>query len=1410
MAEFDSNESRQNGSGRTNERPPRYIVGIGASAGGLESLESLFQHMPTTSGMAFVVVQHLSPDFKSMMSELLARDTTMRIVVVEDRVRVEADTIYLIPPRKEMIIAEGCLHLSEKDVSRGFTLPIDHFLESLGRELGEASIAIILSGSGSDGTRGIAEVSRRGGLVISESLDTAKFDGMPSSAQATGLVDLVVPPSEMGAVLAGYCADPGSLPRGKLDRQERDSSLKGIDAIIQLFRNVYDIDFASYKDSTVMRRIRRRLAMAQAETFDQYADILQSNPVELHALYGDLLIGVTQFFRDPEIFRSLCEDVLPEVIQNRKDQDGIRAWVAGCATGEEAYSIAIAFHEAMRVSGRNVPLKLFATDVHKRSIEHASRGCFTEEVLRELQPEHLERYFTVRTDGYQIRPEFRQMIVFAPHNVLRDAPFTDLDFVSCRNMLIYLRPAAQRRAISLFHYGLRVGGVLLLGGSESTGELASEFDVINERQRLYRKSRDVRLTHNLRSPLTSADTLHGGMLSHTIPQRPAPGAVRSRQIQDELLHRYMPPSILIDSSRSVIDTFAGAEKLLRFPTRQPSLDVLSLVDRDIRTTLSGAIARAMKEQAAVHFGKLSVATDEGTHVLDLTVEPLSGKADEACYLIKFEPIAELVPSIRVQPSSADSGSDADAGDSSLDAVTVSTLQQIDLDKSRVQILQLEDDLRYSRENLQATIEELETSNEELQATNEELIASNEELQSTNEELHSLNEELYSVNSEHQRKIEELAELNRDMNHLLENTDVATVFLDSDLRIRRFTSRVRVVFELIDEDIGRSIHVFGSKLRIDDLMDKLRGVLETGQPYEREVQSSNGTSYLMRLLPYHLRDRVSGVVMMWVDVSSLEVLRGRLRWLSAIVESTSDAIIGQDLSGMITSWNRGAELLYGYPAESMIGKEISVLVPADCHHEIGEYHRSILRNETVHSIDTVRLRSDGSPIHVSLTVSPVVNSENQVIGISKIARDISKRIQMEQEIRSQVQKREQFLAMLSHELRNPLNAVSSASAVLSDHRATAAARTASAATIQRQVGIINHLLADLLDVARISENRINLKFERLDLRELVPAVLEIVQPELDRHGCSLIFHLPDECVWVNGDRTRLMQVQVNLIHNAAKYSETKSPIRVTMEFLPDQIHLSVVDDGRGIPAGMLESIFEPFAQLDQSRRKSDGGLGVGLTLAKSLVELHGGSIQAESDGEGQGCVFHIWLPRLMQLNETIDPVVTTNDAGYSVQRSGSANTATNGTANGSLNHGVRPLKICIVEDMDDSREMIRTLLELDGHHVHTAANGIAAIELLTTDPPDFALVDIGLPDISGYDVARQVRAISTAKRPRLIALTGYGQPADVEEALAAGFDDHIVKPIDPLQLQQICVEINFSSSSGARQDDSDPAALKTIR
>ncbi len=479
---------------------PCYVVGIGASAGGLESLEKLFRTLPADTGMAFVVLQHLSPDFKSMMSELLGRDTAMTIHRAEDGMPVEADSIYLLPPKKEMIIEDGRLRLTDKDRSKGLALPIDIFLESLARECGSKAIAIILSGSGSDGSRGVIEIARYGGFVISESPKTAKFDSMPASAQASGVVDEILVPEEIGQLLVRLATEPSLTRKERIDQEElRQDSLQGMDAIYQLFRRHHDIDFSVYKDTTVLRRIHRRVAMVGSASVDDYARKLHYEPKELDALYSDLLIGVTQFFRDPETYTLLGQTVFTELVNSRDGSEPIRAWISGCATGEEPYSMAIAIHEAFEKAGRTPNLKLFATDVHKSSLEHAGRGIYPADAMKGMSEERLKKYFAPREHGYQVSPEIRKSIVFAPHNVLSDAPFTDLDFVSCRNLLIYFQQPAQTRALSMFHYALNKGGIMLLGGSESPGELSGEFDVVHERARIYRKRRAVRLPSEFRA-----------------------------------------------------------------------------------------------------------------------------------------------------------------------------------------------------------------------------------------------------------------------------------------------------------------------------------------------------------------------------------------------------------------------------------------------------------------------------------------------------------------------------------------------------------------------------------------------------------------------------------------------------------------------------------------------------------------------------------------------------------------------------------------------------------------------------------------------------------------------------------------------------------------------------------------------
>ncbi|MGB7328884.1 MAG: chemotaxis protein CheB, partial [Rubripirellula sp.] len=1128
--------------------PPNHVVGIGASAGGLESLEKLFRNLPTDTGMAFVVLQHLSPDFKSMMLELLGRDTTMTIHRAEDGMPVEADSIYLLPPKKEMIIVDGRLRLTDKDRSKGLALPIDMFLGSLARECGSQAIAIILSGSGSDGSRGVLEIARQGGFVISESPKTAKFDGMPASAQASGVVDEILVPEEIGQLLVRIATQPGLTRKERIVQEElRQDSLQGMASIYQLFRRVHDIDFSVYKDTTVLRRIHRRVKMVGAASVDDYARKLHDEPKELDALYSDLLIGVTQFFRDPETYSLLSQTVFPELVLHREGNQPLRAWVAGCATGEEPYSMATAIHEAFEKAGREPNLKLFATDVHKSSLEHAGRGIYPAELMKGVSEDRLQKYFVPRENGYQVSPEIRRSIVFAPHNVLSDAPFTDLDFVSCRNLLIYFQNMAQKRALSMFHYALNKGGILLLGGSESPGELSSEFDVVHERARIYRKRRSVRLPSEFRAPInqTTNDLLHVSSVRTASSSRRLP----SEQItlHDQMLNRFMPPSLLIDENQCLLDTFGGAEKFLRLRARQPSLNVLDLMDKGLRTTLSGAIGRTQVDSVPVRFSNVTLKADDTTddqpaRAYNLTVTPISHPSIQGKHhVISFE-------ALDVRPETNDASVETMPGE---------------LDASRDHIRQLEEDLQYSRENLQATIEELETSNEELQATNEELIASNEELQSTNEELHSVNEELYTVNAEHQRKIGELAELNQDMNHLFENTDVATVFLDRELRVRRFTSRVKKVFDLMEHDIGRPIRSFLPKFAVGDLVDGLSRVLEEDKPQECETVAEDGTSYLMRMLPYRAGEKVEGVVLMLIDVSSMEVLRDRLRWMSAIVESTDDAIIGQDLEGVITSWNAGAQRLYGHSPEQAIGQPVSILIPEDRQGEVSEYHSAIAAGERLHTRDTIRLCKDGSLLHVSLTVSPVFDAHSNLIGISKIARDVSERISMEEEIREQVRQREAFLATLSHELRNPLNAALNASRLVRDDRADAETRHQAAEIVERQISMTRMLLVDLLDMSRITQGKIQLKREPVDLCQLIHNVRETVQSDITRHARQLVIQVPDYPLVVSGDAMRLLQVQVNLINNAAKYSPVDSDVIVSIDQQEDQAVISVTDVGVGM-------------------------------------------------------------------------------------------------------------------------------------------------------------------------------------------------------------------------------------------------------
>jgi two-component system CheB/CheR fusion protein len=1302
------------------ERKPSYIVGIGASAGGLEALERLFDKMPTDTGMAFVVVQHLSPDFKSLMEELLRRWTKMPIYAAEDAMPIAANAIYLMPPKKEMIISDGKLVLTDKGPADELTLPIDQFFRSLARDAGPRAIAVVLSGTGSDGSRGIRDIHQVGGLVVVQSEVTAKFDGMPRSAMETGVVDSELALEEIPATLLKHINDP----RADIVTEKAEAEANGMTPIFRLLHDAYGIDLSYYKPSTVCRRIERRLQLMHAADLAAYVERLRADRQELDALYRDLLIGVTGFFRDEAAFRALEEHVLPDLLKHLPSGDEFRVWVAGCATGEEAYSLAILVHEQMRQLGRPCNAKIFATDVHRASLETAATGLYNESALAGVSRDRLEKYFNHNGERYQVSSELRQMVVFAPHNITKDAPFTRLDLITCRNLLIYLQPAAQKKALCLFHFGLKTGGVLFLGPSESPGEIADEFDTVDQHWKIFRKRRNIRLPADMRLPLFAGYETRmrdDGTLASRKADR------QLNELFGSLLEQSLPPGVLVNERREIVHTFGDANQYLRLRKGKPSLDLLDLLRDDLRLAAAGAIHRAMREGKKVVFSGVHAPTSSGERYINLSATPIPTSRGALSYtLVSFE--------------NANLEAPADTVHADL------TLAEV----SRDRVETLEAELRYTKENLQATIEELETSNEELQATNEEMLASNEELQSTNEELHSVNEELYTVNAEYQKKIGELTELTHDMDNLLVSTDVHTIFLDEELCIRKFTPRMAEVFNLIPADIGRRIDGFVHTILCNDLQQKLANVLSKGERYEEEVCNNTGDEFLMRILPYRGDSERSGVVMTLIDITSLKQAEALFR---NAVEAAPSGMLMIDRSGQITLINSEMERMFGYSRDELLGQQVEILLAErfrEQHvaHRQEFFHHPRLR-PMADGLDLWGLRKEGSEFPVDVRLSPVDTPR----GLSVLAAviDVTDRKRLESSLRDQVIQRDRFLATLSHELRNPMTAILAAASMLTRIAADSPETTEPCGVIRRQASHIATLLDDLLDVSRVTQRKIKLRREVMELTLVGKEAIEAVAPLLAAHQHDFHLDIVDKPLWVDVDHTRMLQVLENLLTNAIKYTPDGGNIWLTLDREGPQAVIRVRDDGRGISPELLDSIFDIFVQSDDTLHRSEGGMGVGLTLVRSLVELHEGTIEGHSDGLNQGSEFVARLPLTTKRPPRgSGPIVP---------------------------HDPKQLRLGLVEDSDDARHMFEALLTFEGYQVHTASNGREGFEMIMREQPDVVLLDIGLPDLDGYQVARQVRDQFTKDEIYLIAVTGYGRKEDHEVILEAGFDEHLVKPLN---------------------------------
>lgn len=815
------------------------VVGIGASAGGLKALEPLFQNLPSNTGLTFIVVQHLSPEFKSLMDEILARHTRMPVINAEDEMSIMADSVYLIPPQKNIAVDNGRLVVTDSDRDQ-LQRPVDVLLKSIARGFGNRAVGVILSGTGSDGSAGIKDVFEAGGMTIVQTPGSCQFDGMPVNAIATECIHTVLPPAEIAQLLVEHALDPTKRPDA--DDAVPQENVSGIKLVFSLLCDRYGIDFGDYKPTTVARRIERRIQASQSKSMEEFAIMLRSDATEVDLLYHDLLIGVTKFFRDSEAFHSL-QAQLNRVVARLPEGSELRVWSAACATGEEPYTLAMIGIEAFERLGRAVNLKVLATDVHQGALDKAARGVYSASSMEFVSSERQAKFFTpIGKSEFRVHPELRRHIIFARHNVLQDPPFTKIHLVTCRNMLIYLEAKAQAAAIGSFHFAMEPNGMMMLGASETPGRLADEFEAIDQTWRIYRKLRSL---PHLMTP--------GGEFTNAIergPRRLVNILNRDKPEQlsftglleayDLLLAEFVDCGLLLDDNRNVLHVFGNAYRFLQSSTGRFTGNIMRLLEGDIRTAIGAALVRSANEfEKVFRLCNLSFPSG-GDDKIDVSIRALKNKSVKGfVWFIEFTSAVAATKAEVVKVETIDSGEDYFA---------------------------IQSELTFTKESLSATIEELETSNEELQATNEELIASNEELQSTNEELHSVNEELYSVNSENQRKIFEQNVLSEDVENLLRSTDIGTVFVDPDMCIRKFTRAATKYFNLVEHDVGRPLPNFTHSLQCDNLIGLLQKVMDTETVFVTELKDKTGADIILKILPYKSATSRSGAILNIVNVA----------------------------------------------------------------------------------------------------------------------------------------------------------------------------------------------------------------------------------------------------------------------------------------------------------------------------------------------------------------------------------------------------------------------------------------------------------------------------------------------------------------------------------------------------------------
>jgi two-component system, chemotaxis family, CheB/CheR fusion protein len=1493
-------------------RCPFPIVGIGASAGGVEALRAFFSATSFDSGMAYVVIQHLSPEHESLMAAILGHCTSMPVFQIEDGLEVRPNNVYVIRPGYTVILKDCRLHLGQPVEKRGHRRPIDDFFRSLAQEQQDNAIAVVLSGTGTNGSAGAQAIKAAGGLCIAQDPNTAEFPGMPQSLIHTGYADQVLPAEEIPRALKQYVQHPfldlNATGRARA-AQEIDRHRAELSEIVAIIRLRAGHDFGPYKLGTILRRINRRMGLLGIITLADYANYLRGKADEVSALANDLMINVTGFFRDPEAWEAFREAVIQPLVAQRAPNDTIRAWVTACASGEEAYSLAMLISEEAERLGRSVDVKIFATDTADKSLALARAGIFPGGIEGDLSPERLERFFERDDQTYRVKKTLRDQVVFAPQDVLRDPPFSRVDIVTCRNLLIYLEPEAQRRVLALTHFALREDGYLFLGNAETLGHADTLFEVVSKRWRIYRRlGADRQASNHLPAMLArTAEARPITRLAPTVPIRPSPTAT----IQAALLDEFGPPSAVVDANERIVYFHGDASPYLQVPPGETTQNFLDLVRPALRPTVRKALRDAIAVRRVFSM-EVQTETDEGS--LWVTAAPLQHSRPPDYFRVSFQRAPAAKPSDKPPPLGTQSSDGTQSASPGLDSAL----------EEEVCILRRE--LQASVEAFEATNEELKASNEEVTSINEELQSSNEELETGKEELQALNEELATVNEQLQSKLLELEALTNDLDNLLSSTSIAVVFLDTQLRVRRFTPAISDLLELLPTDIGRPLAHLAQKFTDGDLIADASTVLSQLTPLESETLSRSGRWYLRRTLPYRTEDnRIGGVVITFVEITARKraeqaiqatqqrlqavieqmptavlivespsgkfllgnrlaaalfeqsyplpfvglqwttiqtAIRGlhpdgrpfqRHEWPLARTLATGETIVDEELEfartdgsrvallmnaapirntageivaavsafwdvterkraevslrdsearfrmlvesaqdfaifmldneGRVVSWNQGAERVTGFAEKDILGQSAAILfTPEDRARLVPdtEIQRASDRGRALD--ERWHMKKDGTRFWASGVLTVARDANGVPHGFVKVMRDQTERketdARLQEALRSARQLRaraeganrakDEFISTVSHELRTPLNTIRLWSRMFVGGKVTASQVSEGGKIIDRAALAQQQLIDDLLDVSRMASGQLRLALRDTLLIDAVEAAVEAVHPLADSRRIDLTTDLSNEVGVVHVDPDRIQQVVWNLLANAVKFTPEGGKVHVGVTRIDGTVEIQVRDTGIGIAQDFLPHVFDRFRQAEHGPTRRFAGLGLGLAIAKQLVELQNGTITAESEGEGRGATFTVYLPlERRAASASVSPSVLNEES------------------------SLRGAHLLLVEDDIAASRATQLFLEQRGAKVRTAHSAMQAREALATQRPDAIITDIGMPEEDGYafiEAWRRSEREQNLPRIPVVAVTAFARPQDRERALEVGFDEHLAKPLDAHKLVSVLAQL----------------------